>query len=84
MPLVRAFPLGLMLHGITDVVLADGSVHDKLAAKATITVDKEARTDVAILEPGSNEVLVGIDFLRIFKRILLLDSAKKGGALEPR
>jgi len=57
--------------------LADGSVHDKLAAKATITVDKEARTDVAILEPGSNEVLVGMNFLRIFKQILLLDSGRK-------
>jgi predicted aspartyl protease len=71
-PLLKAFPLGLLLHGTTSVVLADGSTQSKLTALAIIKVDNESVAGVSILELGSSDVLVGMDFLRLFKRVLFV------------
>jgi predicted aspartyl protease len=75
MPLIQAFPLGLPLYGTADVVLADGSTQAKLQAMAKVTFDGVAQTGLVILEPDSNEILIGMDFLRRFKRGLFLTSA---------
>lgn len=75
MPLLSAFPLGLTLRTTTEVVLADGSVQPKLLAEGAATIgnpNKDERTEkgLIILEDASNEVLVGMDFLRKFRLML--------------
>jgi predicted aspartyl protease len=85
MPLIRALPLGLMLYGTTSVELADGSKATKLTAKGMAIVEGESRVGVVILEPSSNDLLLGMAFLRLFQRalfvtqdtILLVDESRK-------
>ena len=69
-PLLKAFPLGLVLVGITSVVLADGSTTYRLMALCEASVGGEEGIDVAILEPKSQEVLVGMQFLTRLKKRL--------------
>lgn len=84
MPLIRALPLGLMLYGTTSVELADGSKATKLTAKGAAVVEGEREIGVVILEPSSNDVLLGMAFLRLFKRavfctqntVLLVDESR--------
>jgi predicted aspartyl protease len=85
MPLLRALPLGLLLYGTTSVELADGSKSTKLTARGMVGVEGESKVGVVILEPSSDEVLLGMAFLRLFKRglfvtqnvVLLVDEARK-------
>ncbi|MGH9520243.1 MAG: hypothetical protein ACRD2D_11365, partial [Terriglobales bacterium] len=74
MPLLQALPLGLMLYGTTSVELADGSQATKITAKGMADVSAEQEIGVILLEPSSNEVLIGMAFLRLFKRALFLTS----------
>jgi predicted aspartyl protease len=73
MPIVDAFPLGLILHNIDDVVYADGHGQERFLASGTVRLGQESREGFIHLEPSSNEVLVGIEFLREFRFSLLLD-----------
>lgn len=82
MPLVRAFPLGLILLGTTAVVLADGTTAYKLTALGEATVEGESRMDVIILEPASNDILIGMEFLRQFGKNLFVDPDKSLVILE--
>lgn len=77
MPIVQAFPLGLILLGTTTVVLADGTASYKLTAMGTATVAEEAKSGVIILEQGSSEILIGIDFLRTFERVLFIHATNQ-------
>jgi clan AA aspartic protease len=76
MPLVKAFPLGLLLYGTTNVILADGSTSFKLTAKAEVIIGQESQIGLVILEPASNDILLGMDFLSSFKRVLLVHPTK--------
>lgn len=76
MPLVRAFPLGLILYGTTTVTLADGSTSYKLTARAMVVMDEQREIGIAILEPSSNEVLIGMEFLHTFNRVLFIHPGK--------
>lgn len=75
MPLLQALPLGLVLYGTTTIVLADGSQGYRLTAKGQVTVGGESRIGVVILEPNSNEPLLGMAFLRQFVMVLYLSTA---------
>ena len=72
MPLIRALPLGLMLYGTTTVEIADGSTSVKLTAKGMAEVEGESEVGVVILEPSSNDILIGMAFLRTFEKALFV------------
>jgi predicted aspartyl protease len=76
MPLIKAFPLGLPLAGTTSVTLADGASHTKLIAIGKATVGDRTKDGIVILEPSSNDILIGMDFLRTFGLALSLDTTK--------
>jgi predicted aspartyl protease len=71
-PIIEGIRLGLVLHGTTKVSFADGSDNYRLTAKAMVKVHDKSNVGVAILEPSSTEVLIGMDFLRLFKRALFV------------
>jgi hypothetical protein len=78
MPLIRAFPLGLPLAGTTSVVLADGKTHDKFIAMSSASLDGTAwKPGVVILEPSSTDILVGMEFIRTFKKTLFVYANKQ-------
>jgi predicted aspartyl protease len=72
MPLVQAFPLGLILIGTTTTILADGSSSPKLTALGRITAGERTETGVVLLGGNQNDVLVGMQFLRTFDKTLML------------
>ncbi len=72
LPLIKAFPLALPLHSTTTVVLADGSKKFRLLAAGSANLGEEAQPGLIILEPDSPEVLVGMGFLRAFKKKLIV------------
>jgi predicted aspartyl protease len=76
MPLVQAFPLGLILIGTTSVVLADGSSSEKLMALGRITLGDRTETGIVLLGGNQSDVLVGMQFLRTFQRTFFLTEAR--------
>ncbi len=77
MPLIKAFPLGLVLAGTTNIVLADGSTRPRLTAYGDAILDKTMKPGVVILDPTSDDVLLGMDFLRKFEATLTVDLINK-------
>lgn len=71
-PIVKAFPLGLSLFGTTAITFADGSSQTRLTGAARITVGSDSNIGTAILEWSSNDVLIGMAFLRLFKKALFV------------
>ena len=74
MPLVEAFPLGLVLASTTTTILADGSQSPKLVALGHVVIGEEEQTGAILLNMGSgpSDVLVGMEFLESFQKSLLI------------
>jgi predicted aspartyl protease len=72
MHMVQAFPLGLVLSGTTSVTLADGSQVANLTAMGCIEIGGEIKTGLILLENNPCDILIGMDFLRTFSRVLLV------------
>lgn len=72
LPLNRAIELALPLEGMTTVKLADGSTAVKLTVQAYATLLGESEAGTVIIEFSSPEILIGMDFLRRFKRGLVV------------
>src|ERR1700747_2984876 len=73
LPILQAFPVGLILQGTTPITLADGSTQNKLTCLGVVHFDGEQQVGLIIIEWQNTDVLVGMDFLRKFKRELLVD-----------
>ncbi len=78
MPMIQAFPLGLPLFGTTTVTLADGKSQTKLVAQGKAQLSDKQHFGLVILESGSSDVLIGMDFLRAFGLALLVMKARIG------
>jgi predicted aspartyl protease len=72
MPLVQAFPLGIILFGTTSLTLADGSSQFRLTGWGNAKIADQTQGGIIILEPNSNEILLGMEFVRAFTRALLV------------
>jgi len=73
LPIVSAFPVGLILHSTMPIQLADGSVQTKLTCLGQIRFEGQDKIGVVIIEYQNTEVLVGMDFLRRFQKQLIVD-----------
>lgn len=73
LPILEAFPIGLILHGTTSVILADGTRHSKFTCLGVVSYGGENKAGVVIIEPSSDEAIVGMDFLKKFRLTLLTD-----------
>jgi clan AA aspartic protease len=72
MPQQDADLLGLDPISTQIVVFADNSEHLRFIANATVIMGHESREGTVFLEPFSEEVLLGMEFIRSFDRMMLL------------
>jgi len=73
LPILNAFPIGLLLQGTMPITLADGSTQTKLTCLGSIHFDGAEQIGIIIIEWQNTDVLVGMEFLRRFKKQLLVD-----------
>lgn len=74
LPILEAFPVGLILRGTIPITLADGSSQTKLTCLGEIHFDGKTELGLIIIEWQSTDILVGMDFLRKFKLKLIVDA----------
>lgn len=73
LPILNAFPIGLLLQGTMPITLADGSTQTKLTCLGSIHFDGGQEIGIIIIEWQNTDVLVGMEFLRLFKKQLRVD-----------
>ena len=71
-PQLAADRLGLLPEYPETVVFADNSQHIRWLAIATVIIGPERQKGSVFLEPFSEEVLLGMEFIRKFDRMMLL------------
>jgi predicted aspartyl protease len=72
LPLRQAFPLKLVLAGESFMRLADGRSADRLTCTGYARIGHRSEEIAVILEPDSQEVLIGVALLRALGLALLL------------
>ena len=72
LPIHHAFSLKLPLEGTASYTLADGSPLVCLTALAVTTFQGKKETGAVTLAFGSNDILIGLGFLRQFKLGMIL------------
>lgn len=75
LPLSHAMSLSLPLEGTNVVTLADESKLVMLTAMVDATLLGRTESGVALLSTSSDSILVGMDFLRRFRRALVVSKA---------
>lgn len=80
LPMLEAFPFGLLLRGTMPVTLADGSVKQTLYCLGGIHFEGDHEVGVVLIDSDGTP-LVGMSFLRQFKRELVVDPASARLAL---
>ena len=73
LPILNAFPIGLLLQGTMPITLADGTTQTKLTCLGSIHFDGADAIGIIIIEWQNTDVLVGMEFLRRFKKELRVD-----------
>ena len=71
-PLLQAFPVGLVLAGTRPMVFANGAVENKLICLGVARVDGVEKSGLIVIENESKQVLLGMDFLKKFGFKLLV------------
>ena len=66
LPILSAFPVGLLLRGTMDITLADGSTQTKLTCLGGIHFDNKYELGLVVIEWQNTDVLVGMEFLSRF------------------
>ncbi len=73
-PVEEMQPLGLKINGVASVTLGNGAEIENFVAEGIVTLGDQAESGIIVLDDGSNDILVGLDFLRQFKLGLVLTS----------
>ena len=76
MPMVRAFPLALLLFGTITLTLADGSTAFRLTAFGSVTLGNVQQFGIIVLEPSFDQLLLGTDFLKKFNKTLVVSPGR--------
>ena len=71
-PAPIAHDLGLTPRTATETQYPDGRIDTIPLAWETITLESEAREGFVHVQRGSDEAIVGIEFLRLFRKTLVL------------
>jgi predicted aspartyl protease len=77
MPLAWADAVGLVAVGELPVTYGDGSTSPAPIAWARLQLGSETRDGFVHLEAGTAEVLVGVHFLRLFRKTLVFSAAQE-------
>jgi len=77
MPQASAVDIGLTPTGTMDLTFPDGSTEAMPVAWASIRLEAETKEGFVFLSERSEEVLLGVHFLRVFKKTLTL-SVERG------
>jgi predicted aspartyl protease len=72
LPYVEAFPLGLILQGVTSSILADGSSSEHFVCAGEVCVGGKCVSANIEIQPASR-VLLGTQLLKKLGRIFVLD-----------
>jgi len=83
MPVSLALPLGLVLFSTATFTLADGSKENVFLCFGSIRLGEQEKTLVFSLSRG-NDILLGTEFLSVFKSKLTIDYLTKEFILEPQ
>ncbi len=73
LPMLQAFPIGLVLHNTVTITLADGNQHSRFVCLGYVTFGGETQLGTVIIEPNADEALLGMEFLKKFKLTLFTD-----------
>jgi len=75
LPLIEMVDLGLKSQGATNVMLGDGSVITNLLSSADVHLGNQIENGTVLLADNSSGVLIGMAFLREFKKSLILTNS---------
>jgi len=72
LPVRRARELGLTPRAASEIQYADGRIDTILLSWARVALGIDAQEGFVHLQRGSNEVIVGVEFLRAFRKTFIL------------
>ena len=72
LPERRARELGLTLRAVSEAQYADGRTGTIPLAWAKVTLGRDVQEGFVHIQSGSDEVIVGVELLRIFQKIFVL------------
>jgi hypothetical protein len=67
--------LGLAIQGAANVMLGDGSIITNLVSSADVILGAQVENGTILLDENSSDVLIGMAFLREFKKSLILTNS---------
>ena len=72
LPFLDAVKPGLIFRGVIPLILADGQSQSCIYCLGEVQIESKSQIGIVVISP-SNEVLVGMDFLRQFSLRLIVD-----------